>query len=321
MQGSCNWLLLIHVLPAKPDYVRVKVWRRLQGLGAVAVKNAVYVLPASERSREDFQWLQKEIEGLGGEASICEARFVEGLGDAELCRLFDAARESDYAQLLDELRSATGSAPLAPSAGDEPRQGLRRARRRLAQIVAIDFFGAPGRQACEERLRRIEAAMRSPKAAVAEAAADACVGRTWATRPDLGVDRMASAWLILRHVDPAAKFVFVSERDPPVAGQLRFDMAQADFTHEGDRCTFEVLLDRFGLDDPALAIIGRIVHDLDFKDGKFVEDETQGISRMLGGLAALHSADAARIEAACRLFDTLQAGLRLQPAATRQTGD
>ena len=113
MNETPDWLLLIHLLPAKPDYLRVKVWRRLQGLGAVAVKNSVYVLPSNDRSREDFQWLQKEIEEMGGEASICEARFVDGISDAQIRQLFNAARDGDYAQLVEELRDSIGIATTA----------------------------------------------------------------------------------------------------------------------------------------------------------------------------------------------------------------
>src|SRR5215472_13103375 len=92
-----RWLLLIHQLPAKPAYLRVKIWRRLQALGAVTVKNSVYVLPASERTQEDLEWVLKEVLGGGGEGMICEARLVDGLSDDEIRGLFNAAREQDYA--------------------------------------------------------------------------------------------------------------------------------------------------------------------------------------------------------------------------------
>src|SRR5712671_7627909 len=98
------WLLLVHQLPPKPAYLRVKVWRRLQGLGAVSVKNSVYVLPTSEQAREDFQWLLREIERGGGEGMVCEASLVGGLSDQEVRGLFDAARDADYAEIAKDLR-------------------------------------------------------------------------------------------------------------------------------------------------------------------------------------------------------------------------
>src|SRR6478752_10894826 len=101
-----SWLLLIHQLPAKPAYARVKVWRRLQALGAVTVKNAVYALPANAEAREDFAWLAKEIVESDGEAIVCEASFIEGLSDDELQALFDAARDADYARIAVEAREA-----------------------------------------------------------------------------------------------------------------------------------------------------------------------------------------------------------------------
>ena len=98
-EGRTRWLLLIHQLPAKPAYQRVKTWRRLQGLGAVAIKNAVHALPASEQAQEDFEWLLREIRDGGGEALICEARLVDGLSDDEVQSMFNAAREADYDSL------------------------------------------------------------------------------------------------------------------------------------------------------------------------------------------------------------------------------
>src|SRR5574340_1037623 len=94
-QAEC-WLLLMHQLPAKPAYLRVKIWRRLQALGAVPLKNSVYVLPANEQTQEDFEWLLKEIAEGGGEAMICEARLIDGLSDQDVRSLFNAAREADY---------------------------------------------------------------------------------------------------------------------------------------------------------------------------------------------------------------------------------
>src|SRR5213593_4461065 len=99
-----RWLLLIHQLPPKPDYFRVKIWRRLQRLGAVAIKNSVYVLPKNDQTQEDFQWVLREIVEGRGEASLCEARFVEGLSDEQVEALFQAGRDADYAQIAEDAR-------------------------------------------------------------------------------------------------------------------------------------------------------------------------------------------------------------------------
>src|SRR6266446_6754255 len=99
-----RWLLLIHQLPPKPDYFRVKIWRRLQRLGSVAIKNSVYVLPKNEQTQEDFQWVLREIVEGGGDASLCEARFVEGLSDDQVKALFHEARNAEYDQIVDKTR-------------------------------------------------------------------------------------------------------------------------------------------------------------------------------------------------------------------------
>src|SRR5258706_11970650 len=145
--SAAPWLLLVHQLPPKPAYLRVKVWRRLQGLGAVSVKNSVYVLPTSEQAREDFQWLLREIERGGGEGMVCEASLVDGLSDQEVRGLFDAARDVDYAQLTKELRGL--AAPLkrrgARGKDAELKPQIAKLRRRRAEISEIDFFNATGR--------------------------------------------------------------------------------------------------------------------------------------------------------------------------------
>src|SRR5215208_4716105 len=172
-----RWLLLIHQLPAKPAYPRVKVWRRLQGLGAVAVKAAVYALPASPEAQEDFEWLLREIVQGGGEAMVCEAR---------------------------------------PERRAEAKAQLARLKARLAQVASIDFFGANGREAAEGLLLELEGRLREKAAAetpaepaAAERGFGELTGRTWVTRAGVHVDRIASAWLIRRFVDPEARFKFV----------------------------------------------------------------------------------------------------------------
>jgi hypothetical protein len=125
------------------------------------------------------------------------------------------------------------------------------------------------------------------------------------------VDRIASAWLIRRFIDPAARFKFVPGKGyVPGAGEVRFDMFEAEFTHAGDRCTFEVLLARSNLNDPALAAIAQIVHDIDMRDGKFGRDETGGIASLIKGIAAVHNDDELRIARGATVFDNLYAYFR-----------
>lgn len=303
-----EWLLLLHQIPPKPAYLRVKIWRRLQALGAVAVKNAAYVLPDADQSFEDFQWVRREIEAGGGEATVCRARFIDGLSDDQITALFNAARDADYAQLAEDARSAMEALP-ADETAREGRGPGRRLRRRFEQIAALDFFGAQGRNAAEALLGALEsrlAPQTGPVEAPAPLAAGEYRGRTWVTRAGIYVDRMASAWLIRRFIDRKARFEFVSDDAYlPSKGELRFDMYEGEFTHQGELCTFEVLLARFAIADPALEGIAEIVHDIDVKDGKFRREEAAGIATLLSGIRASLPDDDARLAQATLVFDGL----------------
>jgi hypothetical protein len=310
-----RWLLLIHQIPPKPNYLRVKIGRRLQRLGAVAIKNSVYALPRSDQAYEDFQWVTREISEGGGDASVCEARFVDGLLDEQIEGLFNAAREADYALIAEEARRLQASLKRRKKPDDDLRgqieSALVRLRKRLADIVTLDFFGADGSQAAEALLSSLEqqlhgsASNATPAAEVAETIVT-IHGQTWVTRKGIHVDRMASAWLIRRFVDVEARFKLVPGKGYlPEPGEMRFDMFEAEYTHEGDRCTFEVLVRRFGLEDPALKPIAEIVHDIDLKDSKFGRPEALGLDRLIAGICMATKDDESRLSQGGALFDGL----------------
>lgn len=244
------WLLFIHQLPPKPDYLRVKIRRRLRKLGAVAIKQTVYALRSSEESLEDLQWLRREIEAEGGSAVIAEAEFVGGISDEEL------------EAMLETERGLGGAEDTAVPAVHEVERG-----------------------------------------------------RTWVTRQNVHVDRIASAWLIRRHIDADARFKFVTARGyRPKRGELRFDMYEAEYTHVGEACTFQTLVRQFGLRDAALRAIGEVVHDIDCKDEQFNRPETAGISGLISGIVQAHDDDHARIERGAAVLDDLYAFFRKQRA-------
>src|SRR5882757_8282476 len=309
-----RWLLLIHQLPAKPAYFRVKIWRRLQSLGSVAVKNAVYALPANEQTQEDFDWLLKEIVEGGGEAMICEARLIDGLSDQEVRALFNAARDEDYAAVAKEARVLAETPILEMTAMQrtEARAKLTKLKGRAQEIVAIDFYGANGRETVDGLLTMLDASLQEDQAMEPSQNEQngfetrALKARVWVTRQGVHVDRIASAWLIRRFIDPDARFKFVRGKDyVPAPGELRFDMFEAEFTHEGDRCTFEVLLSRIALDDLALRAISEIVHDIDLKNGKFAREETSGIAHLIAGLTLANKSDEQRMSRGAAVFDDL----------------
>jgi hypothetical protein len=304
-----RWLLLMHQLPANPAYFRVKIWRRLQGLGAVAIKSSVYALPHSAETLEDFSWLSKEIAEGGGEAVVCEACLLDGLTDAAARALFDKARNEDYEAIAQEGR--TLAAALAEDDTAQRRLEIKgqlgRLRKRLADVAAIDFFRAERRASAEEMLDELEKkAMTEPQGGGAPAVPDSLKGLIWVTREGVHVDRIACSWLIRRFIDKDAEIRFVPGKSyAPQPGEVRFDMFEGEFTHEGDRCSFEVLLGRAGLGDQALQAIAEIVHDIDLKDGKFGREETTGIAHVIAGIAMGAQEDEQRIARGSAVFDDL----------------
>jgi hypothetical protein len=253
---------------------------------------------------------------------VCEARFFEGLSDEQIEGLFHAARNADYQALTAEVRTVQRAFPRRGEVPEARRAALladvARLKKRLAEIVAIDFFGAPDRVALEGLVGGLDVRLHEgaggPARAQAQSAsmlADAR-GRTWVTRKSIHVDRIASAWLVQRFIDPEARFKFVNGKGyAPEPGELRFDMFEAEFTHEGDRCTFEVLVQRFRLEEPALHAIAEIIHDIDLKDAKFDRPERPGVERLLDGLVAAEKDDDARLARGSALFgDLYQAFLR-----------
>ncbi|MDC7810912.1 chromate resistance protein ChrB domain-containing protein [Sphingomonas koreensis] len=300
------WLALLHQLPAKPPYLRVKVGRRLQAIGAVPLKNAVHVLPKQDETARVFTELADEIRANGGEAILIEARLIAGQSDAELRAEFDAVRDGDYEEIAQDARKLIEAAPVT---GPE----IERLRRRLADVIRLDFFGAHGRQGAEAALRELEERRFShPDISRSEPAPalapEDLKRRIWVTRRGVHVDRIASAWLIRRSIDPQASFKFVDGKGyAPEPGELRFDMADAEFTHEEDRCSFETLVLRAGLDDPALTAIGELIHELDIADGKFDRPEAAGLGAMLNGICTSTEDDFERIARGSDALDQFHA--------------
>lgn len=313
VESPDEWLVLIHQIPPKPAYLRVKIGRRLARIGSVALKNSVYLLPAVEACQEDFQWVLREVRGCGGEATLLRAQFVEGLSTAEVRALFNAEREQEYRELLEQTRALQAQVqaeaePAADAAWRSLEGDLSRLEKRLEEAVSRDFFGALGREAVSGLLIDLRKQL-SPEPESLSApvpAPGAYHNRIWVTRRGVHVDRIASAWLIRRFIDAEAKFEFVSpktyEHQPE---QLRFDMFDAEFTHEGDACTFEVLCARFELTQPGLGVIAELVHDLDIKDDRYGRAETTGFLAQIQGLTLLHDDDERRIELGSQFLDAL----------------
>ncbi|MDQ2870439.1 MAG: chromate resistance protein, partial [Acidobacteriota bacterium] len=324
--SSPAWLLLAHQLPAQPSNARVKTWRRLQQLGAVPARNSVYVLPNTESCREDFEWLRGEIVSLGGEATVFTADAVNPEGGEDIMATFQKARGADYEGIAREARDIASRKRAHHPAGGPDGEARRREasalRDRFNGVLQIDHFGGPGKAEAAAAIAALEGAAARRKAGAPRVAAAAALepakfrSRRWVTRPRPGVDRMASAWLIRRFIDPKARFSFSAR---PAAAQVPFDMYTGEFSHKGPLCTFEVLAERFGLKNAAVVRIGQIVHDLDMKETRYAPPEAPAIGRMVEGLRRVHAGDdAALLQRGIEMFEALAASFEsAEPAGGR----
>jgi hypothetical protein len=308
-----RWLLFVHQLPSSPSNIRVRTWRRLQQIGAIVVKQAVYLLPDSANAREDFEWLKAEIEAAGGQATVFAADNVDTWSDDALVEEFRRLRQADYTRLARDIRQVLG------------RSSSRRARRwtpasqkltpsfrqRLAVLERIDFFGSAGRDQVLAVLDELDRRFMPHGAPAARTGVRRDTPlktyrqRLWVTRPRPGVDRMASAWLIGRFIDPDARFGFVADREAAPRDAIPFDMFGVEYTHHGERCTFETLCDAFGVQNAAVTRLATIVHDLDLNDARFGPPEAPAIGAVIEGLQLSQADDTALLAEGMTLFEAL----------------
>src|SRR5437016_7969092 len=325
-----EWILLIHQLPPKPTNLRVRIWRKLQKLGAVAIKNSVYVLPDNEKTHEDFQWLKQEIESAGGEATVFEAASVEGATDEEIMAAFRKARDEEFAAIAAELDGLSGAVSqqtrgkhLSVGRLATHESELNKLHSQLESIIANDFFNADKRTPALAAYERCQKAIRAAHGPASKATRSITKsgtldlanyqGRRWMTRRNLHIDRLASAWLIRQFIDKRPRFYFVAEGET-LEGAIAFDMFGAEFTHRGEDCTFETILKRFGLNDnESLREIAEIVHDIDLKDDKFHRLEGAGLNAIINGLSEVLRDDHKLLQQCSVIFDGLY-GLLAQSA-------
>jgi hypothetical protein len=337
--ATTTWLLLIYQLPSRHSPARVKVWRRLQRIGAVLLKNSAWAMPESDEAREDLEWLKAEIVSSGGEAMVLQGHAPQQATQDEIVAAFRDARAKDFealrkdatkllqrwsrlsgrsskasgqaeADLSRRSSERTGGAKADQSAGRALPQALRRIRERARELEAIDFFRSPSSDEVAQLVAQLERHARrgqgmkssSTETGGGTLAVKDFKKKVWVTRPRPGVDRMASAWLIRRAIDPNATFVF---RTKPRGSEIPFDMYIGDFGHHGERCTFETLAARFALRDPAVASIAQIVHDLDMKEARYNRPEAPAVGRLVEGLRQMHKDDGALLEQGIAMFEAL----------------
>ncbi|WP_028456590.1 chromate resistance protein ChrB domain-containing protein [Chitinilyticum litopenaei] len=298
-----NHLLLIVSLPAANATLRQRVWRGVKAAGAAILRDGAYLLPAFAPGRDALAGFADEVSAAGGSAFLLTVD-----GDAALDGLF--ARDADYAALIADI--APLRTALSAANPDEAQRQARRLRRQFAALAAIDFFPGAARDECDAALAELELACAralSPDepgpaghAIVARGLAEHR-GRVWATRRRPWVDRLASAWLIRGFIDPEARFLWLASPADCPEHALGFDFDGATFSHVGALVTFETLLASFGLAEPALQQLARIVHYLDV--GGTPPPEAAGIERVLAGLRDAIADDDALLAAASAVFDAL----------------
>ncbi len=322
-----RWLLFIHQIPSHPSNLRVTTWRRLQQIGAIPLKQAVYALPDTPDAREDFEWLKTEVKAAGGDASVFAADHVDAWADDALIEEFRRARQDLYGELSQDVEQALKRAASTRRPKGTRAPALRRLldifRERLVAAEKIDFFGSAGRDRVLTLLRELEdriggtGRQPAPHGPGDHSGRNASFqGRVWITRPRPGVDRMASAWLIRLFIDRQAQFGFAADRESVPDQGVPFDMFGVEFSHQGDACTFETLCSVFGIAGPALSRIAAIVHDLDLKDGRFGAPECSTVGAMIEGLQLACQNDEALLEQGMTLFDSLYRSFEQSSRAT-----
>lgn len=300
-----RWLILVHQLPARPSNLRVRIWRRLQQVGAAVLRNSLYVLPVTPEAREDFNWIREEIRTAGGQVSVLEATAVDGYTDEELVAQFRRLRASEYETLAKAIHAVRKAG--ARDDADSIRK-MRAFRERFDGIKARDYFDAPGRDDVEQAFAA--AAWRENGRSTA-APVDALLkardyrGRTWVTRPRPGIDRFASAWFIREFVDPNARFRFADSARALGRNEVPYDMPDIEFGHYGAQCTFETLVRRFGVDRAGMPQLAGLVHDLDFKESRHGMPECAAVARLVDGLRVRFENDAELLEHGIVMIDAL----------------
>ncbi len=302
---SAPWLLLVFTLPTAKASERVGVWRKLQRYGAIALPASGYVLPNNSMNQERFEWLATSIRSSKGHAAVAQVNSFDELRNEQIEQMFNEARTREYKLLEQELKKLAKTPNRAKS---EP--GIVRVKRRLQQIVEIDFFGAPLRARIEEAMHQLEGDTTTIKSRQARKNPKDYIGRTWITRPHPGIDRVSSAWLILRYIDPQAKFAFDKDlRRHPDA--IPFDMFNAGgFGHVGNDCTFETLVKSFGIKDSRLRLVAQAIHDADLADERFGRTEALGIDRILDGWNKQAMANEEVLRRGMEMIEGLYNGIR-----------
>ncbi len=301
-----SWLFLLFNLPAKQSSDRVKVWRRLKKFGAIQLKTSTYVLPDEPVHYERFQWLAKEIVDTGGEATLVRVKDIEGMPHAAIVALFNEARARDYDELFEPLNLLIKDSKARKQYPETFSNQLQKLRQRFQEIRDIDYFQSSRGEDLQRLLQKVEESPKKKPETTIRLRAEDYRSKSWVTRPRPEIDRVGSAWLIRKFIDPGAKFVFANTpAEFPKA--IPYDMFEVEFSHHGDCCTFETLIQRFSIRDRAVLRLAELIHDADVEDDKFHRVEGFGVEQIFKGWAKQGLADQDILAKGFECFDALYA--------------
>lgn len=305
------WLTFIVSLPSARATARMRIWRAVKALGCAALRDGAYLLPVQAEQASQLQALADDALQEGGQAWLLQVQARDMAEQAALQALFD--RTEEYTPWLEELAKARQT--LCGLCAAELQRLQRKQARAYEAIRRIDFFPGEASIRAQAQWRDFANAVEAiqspgePQATVGRIARRDRMqyqGRLWATRRHLWVDRVASAWLIQRFIDPHARFVWLDTPANCPADALGFDFDGATFSHVGERVTFEALLASFGLDDnPGLARLGALVHALDA--GGPPTSEASGFEAVLAGARKRWADDDALLADIGGVLDSLHA--------------
>jgi hypothetical protein len=314
-----EWLLIFYSVPSKPVSNRMMIWRKLAKTGAVQLKGAVYILPATDEHEEFLQWLLGEVKSMGGDGAFVKSNEIKTMENTDIRELFLRQADEEYRDFeknIDALERKIQS--VRKGTRVEEGRGLAdqfsKLSREMGELRRRDFFSSPLGEVLRKRMQILESSLKGMGKAAAEIPAaielkraEEYQGRAWITRKKPFIDRMASAWLIRRFIDEKAVFKFIDERQLGSMDRnaATFDIRGGEFTHVGDLCTFEVLVKSFGIRDKAVRKIAEIVHDLDVKDDKYQNAETAGTEDILIGIRKTSKTDADALERGMMVFEMM----------------
>ena len=309
-----TFIALVLSLPSRNKTVRMRIWRALHGMGCGVLRDGVYLLPDHAAQQADFVGLESDAKAAGGFAMTVEMNFRTSIQFDWACKLFD--RTSDYASLVTQINAAEKSLARLPQPQADAL--VKRLHRAFEEIVKIDFYPGQAKRQAQDTLAGLGRAAqdlfssnepRKAKGRIRRLDPLNFQGKVWATRKNPWIDRLASAWLIKRFVDRKARFMWLDKPKVRPKGALGFDFDGADFTHVGNRVTFEVLLSSFGLDsDTALNQLAAAIHFLDV--GGIPVEDAKGLEMILKGARNKARRDDELALAAAKIFDHVYAAYR-----------